>query len=75
MMRVALDGKFDVGCFTLDRDDRSRGSEINHVPRRLVLSPFTFFTDINNNTLTTLTVSSFQFQRELQGPFWSRVFS
>ena len=76
MIRVALDGKFDAGCSILqDRYDRSCGSEIHDVQRRLVLSPFTFYTDIPNNTLTTLTVSSFQFQRELQGPIRSRAFS
>ena len=71
-MSVALDEKFDACCSILDRDVRGWGSEINHVPRRLVLSLSAFFTDIPNDGLIAI---PFQFQRELQGPFWSRVFS
>ena len=71
MMGVAFDEKFDACCSILDGDDRGRGSEINDVPRRLVLSLFTFFTDIPDSGLTA---GPFQFQRELQGSFWTRTF-
>ena len=50
MMGIAPDEKLNACCSILDRDDGGRGSEINDVPRRLVLSLFTFFTDIPNNT-------------------------
>jgi hypothetical protein len=40
MLSVALDEKFDVYCSILDSDDRGLGSEINYIPRRLVLSLF-----------------------------------
>ena len=73
VMGVALDGKFYFRCSILDGDDCGWGSEINHIPRRLVLSLFAFSADIPKNSLTA---RSFQFQRELQGQyFWSRVFS
>lgn len=51
-MGVALDEKFYIRCSILDDDDRGRGSEINHIPRRLVLPPFAFSTDIPENSLT-----------------------
>ena len=72
MMSVALDGKFDACCPILDSDESGWGPEINHVPRRLVLSLFAFFTDIPNHNLTA---SSLQLQRELQGLCRSRAFS
>ena len=71
MESVALDGKFDARCPILDGDGRGWGSEINHIPRCLVLSLLTLWTDILNNGFTT---HSFQFQRELQGPFWFKEF-
>lgn len=71
-MGVALDEKFYVHCSILDGDDRGWGSEINHIPRRLVLPLFAFPTNIPKNSLTA---RSFQFQREPQGPFGSRAFS
>ena len=69
---IALDEKFYVRFSIFDGDDRSWRSEINDIPRRLVLPLFTFFTNIPNNSLTA---GLFQFHRELQGPFWSRGFS
>jgi hypothetical protein len=69
---VALDEKFYVRCSILDDDDRSWGPEIDHIPCRLVLSLFAFFTNIPNNSLTA---SSFQFHRKLQEPFRSRGIS
>ena len=72
MMSVAPNEKLDVRCSILDSYVRSWSSEIDHVPRRLVLSLFAIFTDISNNIPTS---SPFQFQRELQGPFWSRAIS
>ena len=51
MMGVAPNEKFNVCCSILDGDDRGWGSEINDVPRRLVLSLFAFLTDIPNNSL------------------------
>ena len=69
---IALDEKFYVRCSILDDDDRGWGPEINDIPRCLVLSLFTSFTDIPNNSLTA---SFFQFHRELQGLFRSRGFS
>jgi len=71
MMSVALDEKFDARCSILDSNGRGWGSEIDHIPRRLVLSLLTLWTDIPNNSFTT---HSFQFQRELQRPFLSRAF-
>ena len=72
MRSVALDGKFDARCpILLDSDGRGWGSEINHIPRRLILSLLTLWTDLPNNSLTT---RSFQFQKELQGPVWFREF-
>ena len=70
VMGVALDEKFYIRCSILDGDGRGWSSEINHIPRCLVLPLFATFTDIKNG----LTTRSFQFQRELQGPFWSRAF-
>jgi len=70
MLSVALDGEFDGHCFILDGDDRGLGSEINYIPRRLVLSLFAFWTNILNNSPTG---GSSQFQGELQGLFWCRV--
>ena len=72
MVGVALDEKFYVRRSILDGDDCGWGSEINHIPRRLVLPLFAFSTDILENSLTA---RSFQFQRELQGPVWCRAFS
>ena len=71
VMGVAFDEKLYVCCSILDVDDRGWRSEINDIPRRLVLSLFTFFTNIPNS----LILGSFQFHRELQGLFWSRGFS
>ena len=71
-MSVALNEEFDARCSILDSYDRSWSSEIDHIPRRLVLSLFAIFTDISNNIPTS---SPFQFQKELQGPFWSRAIS
>ena len=62
MTSVAPDRKFDACCSILDSDESGWGSEINQVPRRLVLSLFTFFTDVPNNSLTA---SSLELQREL----------
>jgi hypothetical protein len=42
MLSVALDEKFDAYCFILDNDNRGLGSEINYIPRRLILSLFAF---------------------------------
>ena len=70
MMSVALNEEFDVRCSILDSYVRGWSPEIDYIPRRLVLSLFfAIFTDISNNIPSS---SSFQFQRELQGPFWSR---
>ena len=41
MMSVALDEKFDARCSSLDSDGRGCCPEINHIPRRLVLSLLT----------------------------------
>ena len=58
MMGVALDGKFYARYSILDGDNCGLGSEINHIPRRLVLPLFAFYTDIPKNGLTART---FQF--------------
>ena len=42
MLSVALNKKLDARCSILDSDDRGLGSEINYIPRRLVLSLFAF---------------------------------
>jgi hypothetical protein len=70
MLSVALNEKFDGRCSVLDSDGRGLGSEINHIPRRLVLSLFAFWTNMLNNSPTS---SPTQSQRELQGVFWCRV--
>ena len=71
-MGVAPDEKFYVCCSILDVDDRGLRSEINDIPRRLVLSLLTIFTNIPDDSPI---LGSFQLHRELQGLFWSRGFS
>ena len=69
-MSVALNKELDARCSILDSYVRGWSSEIDHIPRRLILSLFAIFTDVSNNIPTS---SHFQFQGELQGPFWSRA--
>ena len=71
MLSVALDEKFDVRCSILNGYDRGWSTEVDYIPRRLVLSLFASVTYIPDNCLTS---SPFQFQRELQGRFWSGTF-
>jgi len=72
VISVALDEEFDLRCSVLDSHGRGWGSEIDHIPCRLILSLFAFFTNIPENSLTA---SSFQFQRELQGSLCSKALS
>ena len=42
MVSVAPNGEFDGRCFILNSNDGGWGSEIDDIPRRLVLSIFAF---------------------------------
>lgn len=63
VISIAFDEEFDIRGFILDRADWGPGSEIHNIPCGLVLSLFTFCTDVPYNHSTT---SPSEFQRKLQ---------